>query len=283
MQPVDIGIIVVLPEELRAFLDLAKDYTPHPEADHDSYLFTRGTYRCAVTLVGEMGESQAAVFTDRLITALDPGIIVSMGIAGGVNDLLAGDVHVPAQAVQYLQDGKAVPDGQSFKLVPGAPAYRADYSLLKATRNLEFRHREAHAQWVADCAADFAELLPDEAKRVALIAEGKVGKAVKALADGHVATGPVVGAAKAFSDEMREHDRNIKSVEMESAAVLLAAQTRTHPKRAFALRGISDFGDEHKKALDKQGDGVLRRYAMRNAVRLLLTLLDVGVFTQNPR
>jgi nucleoside phosphorylase len=38
-----------------------------------------------------MGETQAGMFTERLIAALDPGIILSMGIAGGLNDLLAGD------------------------------------------------------------------------------------------------------------------------------------------------------------------------------------------------
>src|SRR6185437_8635141 len=94
-QHVDVGIVIALPEELREFLALSGSYARHQAADLDSYLFTRGPYRCAVTLVGEMGETQAGMFTERLISSLDPGIILSMGIAGGVNDLLAGDVHVP--------------------------------------------------------------------------------------------------------------------------------------------------------------------------------------------
>ena len=145
-------------------------------------------------------------------------------------------------------------------------------------RGFEFRHRAEHATWVADCAADLVALLPDAAKRSGLVADEKVRGEVRLLADGHVATGPVVGAARAFSDWIRIHDRNVKSLETESAAVLLAAQNRTESKRALAIRGISDFGDEHKKELDKQGDGVLRSYAMRKAVRLLWALLDVGAF-----
>src|SRR5262249_57416039 len=97
---------------------------------------------------------------------------------------------------------------------------------------------------------------------------------LKLLAAGHVGTGRGVGAAPAFSAWIRSHDRHVKSIEMESAAVLLAAQTRTNPKRAIAIRGISDLGDDRKKELDALEDGLSRRYAMRNAVRLLWALLD---------
>jgi nucleoside phosphorylase len=283
IQPVDIGIVVALREELRELLDLTGGHAPDPYADLDSYLFSRGPYRCAVTLVGEMGSTQASLFTERLTARLDPGVILSIGIAGGVNDLLAGDVHVPPQAVEYIQDAKASPAGPGgFAIVPGAPAYRADFALLKAARGFEFNHPAAHAAWVAACADDLVELLPDDVKRSALIAERNIRSKVALLTDGHVATGPIVGAAKAFSNWIRSHDRQVKSLEMESAAVLLAAQTRTEPKRALAIRGISDFGDEHKKELDQKGDGVLRRYAMRNAVRLLWALLDVNALPLRP-
>jgi nucleoside phosphorylase len=281
---VDVGIVIALPEEMREVLALAGSYVRHPARDLDTYLFTRRAYRCAVTLVGEMGETQAGLFTERLISALDPGIVLSMGIAGGLNDLLAGDVHVPSQAAQYIQDAKAAPAaGGGFSIVPGAPAYRADFALLKAVRTFEFDHPAGHKQWVADGAADLAELLPDPAKRGALVTDRQVRGDVRLLADGHVATGPIVGAARAFSNWIRTHDRNVKSLEMESAAVLLAAQTRTEPKRALAIRAISDFGDEHKKELDQKGEGVLRRYAMRNAVRLLWALLDAEALPHHPR
>lgn len=36
------------------------------------------------------------------------------------------------------------------------------------------------------------------------------------------------------------------------------------------------LGDERKKELDGKSNGVLRRWAMNNAVRYLWTLLDVG-------
>ena len=86
-QHVDVGIVVALPEELRTFLDLTERYVPHPDDDLDAYLFTRGSYRCAVVLVGEMGETHAGMFTERLIAALDPTILVSIGLAGRASGL----------------------------------------------------------------------------------------------------------------------------------------------------------------------------------------------------
>jgi nucleoside phosphorylase len=106
-------------------------------------------------------------------------------------------------------------------------------------RAFEFDHPAAHKRWIADGAADLAKLLPDAAKRAALVADKQVRDDVRLLADGHVATGPIVGAARAFSDWIRTHDRNVKSLEMEAAAVLLAAQTRTEPKRALTIRVFS--------------------------------------------
>jgi hypothetical protein len=88
----------------------------------------------------------------------------------------------------------------------------------------------------------------------------------------------VVSGASAFSDWIRSHDRNVKAVDMESAAVLRVSQARTDPRRALVLRGISDYGDARKQDLDALGGGSLRRYAMRNAVRLLLALLDAEAF-----
>lgn len=285
-QPVDLGIIVALPEELREFLDLAGPCASYPDPNLDAFRFTRGLYNCALIPVGEMGESQAGMFTERLISAFDPSIILSVGIAGGIHDDLSiGDVHVPTQAAQYMQDAKASSKaGGGFIIIPGAPAYRADYHLLKAARGFEFHHAAEHKKWQEECAADYTRLLTDTSKRNSLITKELVRAKLKLLADGHVATGPVVGASAAFSTWIRATcDRNVKSLEMESAAVLLAAQTRHEPKRALAIRGISDYGDKRKQALDKIGAGSLRRYAMRNAVRFLWALLDAKVLPRNTR
>ena len=97
-----------------------------------------------------------------------------------------------------------------------------------------------------------------------------------AFAVGPIASGPVVAAAKRFVAWVRSTNRNYLGLEMESGGVLAAVYGRTDPTRSLVLRGISDFGDSRKKELDAISAGGLRRYAMRNTVRLLWSLMEAG-------
>ena len=107
--------------------------------------------------------------------------------------------------------------------------------------------------------------------------EGLV-RGAPSITDAHLASGPVVGAAQQFTEWLRsKRDRNLKALEMESAGLMAAAVRRVEPARTLIIRGISDYGDKRKEQLDKVGEGALRRYAMRNATRLLFHLLETGV------
>jgi Phosphorylase superfamily len=138
--------------------------------------------------------------------------------------------------------------------------------------------------WRSEARADLARLLPYEEKRSKLWTSDLVRADVEILASGHEACGPVVGAAAAFSRWIRSFNRNIKGLDMESAAVLKVARAREPAVAALVIRGISDYGDDRKEQLDLIGGGALRRYAMRNTVRFLWALLDAGALPHaNPR
>lgn len=285
VQPVDLGIIVALKEEVRELLQLAGKNVPHSEGGMNSYLFERGAHRCAVTLVGKMGEAEAARVTERHIAQFDPVSVVSIGISGGVHeDLRVGDVYVPGQTVQYIQDAKTSPgEAGGYVFVPGPPAREVDHQLHTAATGFDLNHEAAHIRWRADGHADLESLVTDAAIRERLFAQDLVRREADVRADGHEACGPVVSGASAFSDWIRSHDRNVKAIDMESAAVVIAAQARNDPRRALVIRGISDYGDPRKKELDAIGKGGLRKYAMRNAVRFLFALLDAGELPLRPR
>lgn len=284
---VDIGIVIALQEEFRELAALCGSLTPERDELLTAYRFTRGSYQLVATFVGDMGEAHAARVTERVMSLFRPISVIVVGIAAGVHDdLKVGDVYVPAQAVQYMQDAKAVQKRgkkSDFSIVPGAPAYRADHALLDAVRNLEFQHPRIYRTFLDDCASDLQALIPNAANREKLLEQALVRNHVELLSGGHVATGPVVGAASSFGAWIRSHDRNVKALEMESAAVWLAAQSRGTPVRALAIRGISDLGDDRKQALDNVGGGALRRYAMRNAIRLLWALLDAEAWPRHSR
>jgi hypothetical protein len=83
----------------------------------------------------------------------------------------------------------------------------------------------------------------------------------------------VVGAAKAFTDELLEIDRKFLALDMEAAGVVKAASDRLNPVRVLVVRGISDFADERKKEIDNQGKGAWRRLGVRNATSFCVSLL----------
>lgn len=70
---------------------------------------------------------------------------------------------------------------------------------------------------------------------------------------------------------------------MESGGLLLAAHERMEPQRMLMLRCISDLADERKKDLDQGMKGALRRYAMRNALRLLWVILSGNAVPRRQR
>ncbi|HRI68747.1 MAG TPA: hypothetical protein PK156_31175 [Polyangium sp.] len=277
---VDLGIVIALQEEFRELLALCSTVSQHRSDKLTVYRFNRREYRIVATVVGEMGAARASHVSERMIDAWHPESMVSMGIATGVHDdLRVGDVYLPTQANEYLQDAKAIAnpdDPTAFGFVPGGPARRTDYKVMDAMRNLEFGHADIYRRFVDGCADDLPQLLRDADKRQQLTDQNLIRPNVGVLADGHVATSALVGAEEAFSRWIRSHDRNAKAIEMETAGVYMSAQEYGKVTRAFAIRGISNYGDERKKKLDEIGGGALRRYAMRNAVRFLWAILDAG-------
>ena len=284
-QHVDVGIVIALKEEATQLLDLAGGYVASGDGSMNSYLFTRGSYRCVATLVGPMGEMEAARVTERQITVFDPAAVISIGISGGCHgDLRVGDVYVPQQAVQYLQDAKALPaERGGFHIAPGPPSVQPEFDIYTKASGFDLNHPRLYGRWREDCRRDLEALLPDASVRERLFAEDLVRPEVALVTTGHEASGPVVGAAEAFTTWIRSFERNIKAVDMETAAVLATARSRHPAKPALAIRGISDYGDDRKAKLDAIGSGSLRRYAMRNAVRLLWALLDAEALPLTPR
>ncbi len=282
--PVDVGIIVALEEAFRELIDLCGPYTTHNDGLLTAYRFQHGSYSIVATFVGDMGESHTTRVTERMISVWHPESIVVVGIAASVHDDLGvGDIFVPSKAFQYIQKTKpSSRDGEraEFAIITGTPAYCADDTTLQsAVRHFEYVSPDIYQRFRRECRQDIETLLPNKSALARLFKDGILREKVTLLAHGNVATGPVVASTNAFSQWIRHHDRNVKAIEMESAGVWLAAQNRNKSIGTLAIRGISDYGDDRKKQLDEIDGGALRRYAMRNAVRFLLVLLDAKLLT----
>ena len=101
-----------------------------------------------------------------------------------------------------------------------------------------------------------------------------------------IATGDVVGAAAPFAAWLRSRNRLRAAIEMEAGGVAHAVY-RHGGADLLVVRGICDFADERKTALDAavgrtREAGAWRRYAALNAADLFATLLAHAQFPLVP-
>ena len=112
-----------------------------------------------------------------------------------------------------------------------------------------------YKRWQQDTQIAKAELISEEVQLALASNELILRGSCKLFAgdDRKLASGPAVGKGKGFVDWIiREHDRKVAALEMESAGVYDAATVRTTAPRTVAIRGISDYADARKKKLKTQ-------------------------------
>ena len=283
---VDVGIIVALSEEFRELHSQLQSPTAvkDEKTGASDYLFYRPgpkgeAYRCAATFVGGMGPTDAGLASERFLNRRGPRTIVLLGIAAGIHDdVRLGDIVLATDVGRYLERAKVVDDGESFEIHPGGDSFPCSRDLVRATQDLEFAHAPLYQSWREEGGNDLAGCVSSDSLEQLRTRNWVHEKPAFVL--GPIASGPVVAASAAFVAWVRSTNRNYLGLEMESGGMMSAVYSRSDATRTLVLRGVSDFGDERKKDLDAVGQGGLRRYAMRNAVRLLWSLMDAGVLPQ---
>ncbi|MCP4657532.1 MAG: 5'-methylthioadenosine/S-adenosylhomocysteine nucleosidase, partial [bacterium] len=175
----------------------------------------------------------------------------------------------------YLDQAKVVPGLDStFELEAGGAPYRCSDDLVHAAQELAFAHPENHLRRQERGKRDLQEsVTPDDFDKLL----GNWMRKQPQFTVGPIASGPVVGAAQQFTNWLKKINRKYLALEMEGGGMLAAVSSRSDPTRSLILRGISDRGDKRKQKLDRIGKGVIRRYAMNNAIRLLWKLIEAEV------
>jgi nucleoside phosphorylase len=281
---IDLGIIVALTEEFRelhAYLPSATSIRDEPTGITD-YLFelpvqSGAPYRCAATFIDDMGPTEAALATDRFLSRRHPGTMVMLGIAAGIDGFIKlGDVVVAKHVGCYLNRARIDPgQAKTFDICPGGESFPCTAPLTKIAANLEFASDGIYRTWQTSSGADLTELVPEATRRKKLLKKGWLD-ARPQLVTGQIASGPVVAASREFVEWVLSVNRKYVALEMEAGGMLSAMYSSGLPARSLVLRGVSDFGDQRKAELDQVGSGGLRKYAMRNTVRLLWSLLSAG-------
>ena len=185
----------------------------------------RVSWNVALVEIG-MGNARAAFETERAIGHFDPSHCFFVGVAGGLKDVIIGDV-VAASKVYGYELGKAQED---FAPRPdfGSPAYPLVQRARAVARSQEWHHR------------------------IAGQSKGETGQHPRAIV-APIAAGEKVVASKqsAAYKLLKESFSDAVAIEMEGYGFFQAAQAN-HSVEAIAVRGISDLV-EGKAEADASG------------------------------
>lgn len=209
----------------------------------------------AAAILGEPGAAPAASRVERLISVLNPQLVVVIGIAGSLSkDLKLGDVVVAEEVDHYLANSKAV-DGPAgtFQLRTSGRHIRTNHPILQIVRNFQFAGRSQFEHWQGECK-----------DRTSSFPKYELGR---------VACGDSVGDSQEFKNFLLSQiDRKSIALEMESSGVAESTFSRDKPIPLLVLRGISDLAT-NKSTLDEASNGLWRRAAAQNAASFLDHLL----------
>ena len=270
----DLGIIVPLKEEFKVLEELCpvtRSQT-HDAIHYHTLKIPGSNYRIVAVVIGDMGPTPASQVTEKMLSHIDLKAVVLLGIAGALDkNLKLGDVVVANEINEFHAASKAVPRGKSFVFKYSGNHWASAFAVTNFLSNFEFTAKGLYQAWRKKVSTYRDSLRMNSQKR-------SLTHQKPEFTIGHIASGNSVGASKAYAIELLGIDRKFLALEMEAAGVMMATHRRETPIKTIVLRGISDFSDERKRALDSTGDGVWRKYAMYSATVLLLNMLRAQEF-----
>lgn len=239
-------------------------------------------FRVGVFPAGKMGNTRSANVTSALIDCVNPKDIVVLGIAGSLaNDLEPGDVFIPDSVVEYLANSATEGEGERWLFRTSGNHFQTSVRLLNRFQVFAHTHKSQYSSWHTDTVQRRTSLIPRPIEDAISAAKLEMRGTCKLYVgdDRRLASGPAVGKGKAFLEWLvREVDRKVAALEMESAGVYDAGIIRTPAPRTIAIRGISDYADARKEKIEASAKGLFRELAAKNALSLLVRGIEAGLF-----
>ena len=269
----DLGFQLSLKEHPTLALTLYRGVITLPDSE----------YKILVVPAGAMGNTRAAGVVGSLISTVKCRDLVVLGIAGTIStDLQPGDVFVPGSIVEYLANSAVTDsaDKTNYEFQTSGNQYQTSPRLL--TR-FQFNIHEAdkvYGDWRTSSNSRFHDLKTPELTQALSEHHITLRDEINliAVSDTKLASGPAVGKSEIFAQWLNARDRKLAAIEMESAGVYDLPSIGIAPPRTVAIRGISDFADKRKKALEDVAHRGFRALAIQNATSLFCTALRAGVF-----
>lgn len=236
-------IITALPVEytaVRAHIDnLEEEHYKGTVYEKGTFTASGRTWDVAIAQVGG-GNAGTAFEVERAITRFDPELALFVGVAGGVKDVILGDV-VAATAAHNYERGK---DEQSFR--PRGDSGESSHALVQCAK-AEARKND----WI-----NRIKGTPPLKSPTVFVAEIAAGE--KVVAD-------TLSATYKF---LRNEYSQCIAVEMEGRGFLKATHANDQVK-ALIIRGISDMIDGKAQADSTGSQEIASRHAAAFAFEML--------------
>lgn len=240
----DVAIITALPyPEFEAILKLNEGKWESFEIEDDFIKYYKSSFvegekikTVIAATADQMGMTASSHLSTKMILYFKPQYLIMSGIAAGIKDrdLGFGDILVAEQSWDYgsgkiiekekkseeeLADIHFQPDIRSIQLSPDLKAKITNFKLTKSIILDKIQN-----SWQGDS--------PNTKLKLHL---------------GPIGSGSYVISSESTLAEIKEHQRKLLGVEMETFGVYYAAEHSPEPKtKAISIKSVSDYGDGKK-------------------------------------
>lgn len=222
-----VAILTAIPDEMNAVTRHLK--SKRVVTTRQGLIYTKGNFNsgdnrwdvvCACIGPGNMS---SALVTQQTVLAFDPDLLAFVGVAGGIKDVVRGDVVVASRIIGY-EGGKDI----DFDFLPRPAVFSTDFRILQHCTQVSLSNR-----W---------KLRVPRASRT----------------DSRVFLKPIVAGEKVLSSrrspliaQIRRNQSDAIAIEMEGLGMYSAASF-LHTVPAVSIRGISDLLSGKKAAQDEE-------------------------------
>jgi len=280
-EAIDVLILITLTEEAETFHDLPF-HTLKEQPRLGVFLYHSFEYedangtarRGALVSVGEIGlriRDAALRFAEKL----SPKLVLNVGISGRIKDARVGDVVVPTH-INVIDYRAAAQDDEKngYEILPGGKPAPVSISAGYIVNSVPFKKKNKLPSITSFAKKTGQILTTDERRKL------KDWDAAKDLAKTPtVVSGPfavsnlLIKSARFKEYVLKNADRNYVAADMESGLIADGLLTLTPAPPFYAVRAISDPATTKKSEYDAIGDGVIRRWAMSNALDTVKLLI----------
>lgn len=262
---IDVLLVVPLAEELECIYDVFEYEADLSEGTFQFTKISSPTPELSVYLIKlkEMGNAAARDACNFVLGRYTVGLVVCYGIAGALKkDLKLGDVCVSHRILDLSDQFKVEDEREAISISPSPKHMEVDINLCSRLAFLceHPMYRCLKNTWKDEC-LEF--LLTVETNHPVTFA----GFKSQTREDVRVFFGPIASyaviASDGFVNTLKAIDRNILAIETESAGVFEVARNFDTP--IITIRGISDFADSEKTALEVRSQELIRTIGSMNA------------------